>query len=91
MAAFDEYGGFPPNVPNGPFNDGAAVTPHDVNELTHVSRGLYCGSSGNIVAVTVKGTTLTFLGLAVGTILPGRFKIVKATGTTVTGIVSLFD
>jgi hypothetical protein len=72
-----------------PYVDGAAVTPHDTNELTNVSRALYVGGAGALVVVTLKGTTVTLAAVPAGTELRLRVKQVKATGTTATSIVAL--
>jgi hypothetical protein len=74
---------------DGPATVGEAVTPHDTNELTNVSRGLWVGGAGNVAVVTSGGSTLTFVGVAAGTMLPIRVKIVKSTGTTATSIVAV--
>lgn len=70
--------------------DGAeAVTPHDTNEMTYISRALWIGGAGTMTVVTQAGETILFSGIPAGTIIPIRVKIVKATGTTATLIVAL--
>lgn len=73
-----------------PAQNAVAVTPHDTNELTVYSRGLYVGVSGN-VAVILAGdsSAVTFVGLAAGIIHPIRAKVVLSTGTTATSIVAV--
>jgi hypothetical protein len=66
------------------------VTPHDTNELTYASRGLWVGGAGNVNVVTLAGNTVLFSGIAAGTLLPIRVKQVKSTNTTATLIVSLY-
>jgi hypothetical protein len=52
---------------------------------------LFVGGAGNITGRLTSDTTDTvFNGIAAGTILPLRFKLIKATGTTATGLVALF-
>lgn len=70
--------------------DGEAVTPHDTNELTAVSRALWIGVAGNVVVVTANGTTLTLKGASAGQVIPIRVKQVRATNTTATDIVALY-
>jgi len=74
---------------HGPATDAVAVTPHDSNELTNWCRALYIGGAGNVTVITIKGTTVAFVAVPAGTILPIRCKIVKSTGTTATSIVAL--
>jgi hypothetical protein len=69
---------------------GEAVTPHDTNELTNVSRALYVGVGGALRVITLEGDDLILVGVVTGTFLPIRVKQVMATGTTALSIVS-FD
>jgi hypothetical protein len=70
--------------------DCEAVTPHNTTELSPHARALYIGGTGNVTIVTPRDTTVLFTGVVVGTILPCYVKIVKATGTTATGIVAFY-
>ena len=74
-----------------PIQGGAAVTPHDTNQLTTYSRALWIGGagSGGLKVTTVDGSVLTLAGVPVG-LLPIRCKIVWSTGTDVTSIVALW-
>lgn len=76
-------------APGAPATTGQAVTPSDTVDLTNVSRWLFVGGAGNVVVITSAGTTLTFTGVAAGTLLPIRVSRVKATGTTATNMVAL--
>lgn len=87
MAATDSYKSLAKGL-GAPLTTGEAVTPHNTNELTKVSRALYIGVSGDVAVVMQDGTTLTFKAVPVG-LLPIRVKIVKSTGTTATDIVAL--
>ena len=71
-------------------SDGEAVTPSDSAELTTQARALWVGAAGNIALVTTAGTSLTFVGIAAGTLLPIQCKQVKASSTTATSIVALW-
>lgn len=79
------------------FNDAApameaiAVTPSDSVDLPQgIARSLYIGGAGNVVLDTYNNTSITFAGLAAGTILPVQAKRVRATSTTATLIVALY-
>jgi hypothetical protein len=71
-----------------PASDGAAVTPSDTVLLAVPSKRLYVGGAGNIALVTVRGTSLTYIGVLAGTYLWVRAQQVKATGTTATNILA---
>jgi hypothetical protein len=66
-----------------------AITPNDATILQDDLRGLYIGGAGNLAVITSGGQTVTFVGLAAGTILPVSVKRVLATGTTATSILAL--
>lgn len=89
MAATDNYtdrsGGL-----DSPARNAFAVSPHDTNELTNVTRGLYIGIAGNLKVTTVGGDTVTFIGVLAGTIIPIRAKIIWSTGTTATSMLGLY-
>jgi len=65
-----------------------AVTPHNTNELTNVSRAIYVGTGGNLVIVMQGGAEVTLTGVVASTWLPIRIKKVKLTGTTASDIVA---
>lgn len=73
-----------------PARNAAAITPHDTNELTAVTRGIYVGVTGDVLLVTINGHTVTFAAVPAGSILPVQAKIVKATGTTATNLTALW-
>lgn len=67
-----------------------AVTPHDTNALTAVTRALWIGGAGNLVVMFDGDTAaVTLVGVASGTLLPIQVRIVLATNTTATSIVAL--
>lgn len=91
MAAIDRAVTASANA-NAPSSVYAAVTPSDTagsGDLTYVSRAIYVGTGGNLVAITIADAEVTFTAVPDGTILPIRAKRIKATGTTATNIVSL--
>lgn len=75
---------------DSPAASAAAVTPNDSTVLD-TTRGLWIGGAGD-VAVYMKGSTtsVTFAGIAAGTLIPIRVDRVLATGTTATSIVALW-
>ena len=68
----------------------AAVTPHDSNDLTETTRALWVGGAGNISVIMEGGETVTFVGVAAGTLLPVRVTRVRSTSTTATDILALW-
>lgn len=73
---------------DSPADDAAAVTPHDTNDLDHVSRALWIGTAGNVSVVTKNGSTVTFPNASGW--MPIRASRVRATGTTATDIVAVW-
>lgn len=73
-----------------PASSAFTITPHDTNELTYVTRGLYVGGAGNVVVkLSDDSTTVTFTGVVAGSILPIRARLVMSTSTTATSILGL--
>ena len=77
------------NVISGLPTGGEAVTAHDTNNLTKDAT-IYIGGDGDCKVLTVDGTTLTFVGLSAGDILPCRVRRVFDTDTTCSDIVALW-
>ncbi len=67
-----------------------AISPHNSNPLTRVTRAIYVGGAGDITLITEKGDEVLFKAVPVGTILPVRASIVKATGTGATFLLGLY-
>lgn len=67
---------------------GAAVTPHNTNNLSEDAACLYIGGAGDVKIDTPEGSTLTFVAVPAGSILPWRARRVYATGTSATNIVA---
>lgn len=88
-AATDPHSASKPGL-DSPATGGAAVTPHDTNELSKITRYLYVGTAGTLTVVTSDGTTLAFGAVTAGSLLPLRVKIVKSTGTGASNIVALW-
>ena len=88
MPAFDTFANQTPGI-SGPFLSAVAVTPHDSNELTHVTRALWVGTAGDLALVTQDGSAVTFANFGPAW-LPGRIRAVKATGTTANDLVAVW-
>lgn len=65
--------------------DAFAVTPDDSTQIRASS--LYVGVAGNVAVVTEDGSTVTFVGVPAGAILPIRCTKVRSTSTTASSIV----
>lgn len=77
-----------PHVSGGPCDNATAVTTSDTNDLAVVTRALYIGVSGDVVAI-VGGNSVTFKAVPVG-YLPVCASRIKATGTRATNIIALW-
>jgi hypothetical protein len=73
-----------------PATSAVAVTPHDTNELTYVTRAVYVGGAGNLKVTMQDSGTVTFTDVPAGTTLAIRCKVIFSTGTTATGIIALW-
>lgn len=66
-----------------------AIAPSDGQDLPETARALYVGGGGTVSLVTKDGATVSFVGLAAGTVLPVSVARVRQTGTTATNLVGL--
>ena len=76
------------NVTAPGFN-GFTVVPSDTVNHTAVARGLFTGTAGNISLVTPAGTTLIFVGVTAGSIIPVMSIRVNATNTTAANMIGI--
>jgi hypothetical protein len=83
----DTFSGYS-NGLGSPAAQAATVTPNDAADLPTASRALYVGTAGNLVIVTVGGSTVTLVGASGW--MPVRVARVLATGTTAGDIVALW-
>lgn len=89
MPAADKFSRFQESVIS-PLTTAAAVTPHNTNELSYVTRAIYVGGAGDLAVTMVDGGEVTFVAIPAGTVLPIRVKVVKATGTDASSIIALW-
>ena len=75
---------------SSPAINAAAVTPSDAEPLAQPSRALYVGGDGDVSVVMMGGGTVTFSGVAAGSLLPIRVAYVRATATTATDILAIW-
>jgi hypothetical protein len=74
---------------SSPLTRAVAVTPNDSTDLTNVSRAIYVGGAGDLEVITSGGDTVTFVGVAAGSVLPIRVSRVKEANTSATDILAL--
>lgn len=65
------------------------VTPDDNGTLSD-TLGVYVGVGGNLKVDMTSGNTVTFVGVAAGSVLPIQVSRVYATGTSASSIVALY-
>lgn len=74
-----------------PIENAFAVTPHDTNELSVVTRAILVGGAGNVNGTFANdSTTVTLTGLLAGVVYPFRLKLIRSTLTTATNITGLY-
>ena len=73
-----------------PANQAEAVTTSDTVNLSGTARALYIGGGGNVNLIMPDGSTVLFVGVGSGSVLPVRVRRVMATSTTATSIVALY-
>lgn len=78
------------NDSTAPASGFAAITISDSVDLTYVTRAVYVGGAGNLVAVDEQNNPVTFTGVTAGTVLPIRVRRVNLTSTTATALVALW-
>ena len=65
------------------------ITTSDTVNFGAVVRGIYVGTTGNVVAIGEDGVAVTFTAVPAGMILPIRAKRVNSTSTTASTLVGL--
>lgn len=74
---------------DGPYTRHFAVTTSDSTDFAAVTRGLFIGGAGVVVAVTDDNVAVSYT-VPAGALLPGRFRRVNSTNTTATLIVGVY-
>lgn len=75
---------------NAPAAQSIAITPHDSNALTTVTKAIYAGGGGDItLRLTGDSSDRVFKNVPNGGILDVRAAYVRATGTTATFLIGL--
>lgn len=73
-----------------PPEDAAAIAPSDGAVLSHVTRAIYVGGSGDLRLRLLGGGQVTLAAVPAGSLLPLRAVQVYATGTSATALVALW-
>lgn len=69
---------------------GFAITPNDSTELALTPKAVWVGGAGNLVVRLIDDSAdITISGIAAGTLLPIRPKLVKTTSTA-TALIGLY-
>ena len=74
---------------DSPLINGFAITPSNVTVFDQPTRSIYVGQGGTLAVTMIANTSLTFVNVPSGTLLPYRVIQVLAT-TTANNIVGLF-
>jgi hypothetical protein len=75
---------------DAPAEGGFTVTKSDVTVFAQPTRALWVGGAGDVAARMLDQTTVTFVGVPAGTLLPVRVDKVLSTGTSATSIVGIY-
>jgi len=73
------------------YSKAVAITPSNSTDLDAVTNAIWVGSTGNVAAVLIDGSVVTFNAVPDGTLLPVRAARVNSTGTTATNMVALYS
>jgi hypothetical protein len=76
-----------------PFRNAVAITPHDTNpSIIGSPVGVYVGGAGAITCTLSGGSAdVVFAAVPVGAVLDVELSAVKATGTTATNLLALYE
>ena len=84
----DEFNAHAPGL-ESPANRAETVSPSDSLDLTHVSRAIYVGGTGDLAVTMKEGGSVTFKNVIGGTVVAIRASSILSAGTTATDIVAL--
>lgn len=79
---------YSPTFPMFP-GDAAAITKSDSTNLAYPSV-VYVGGTGNVKVTTAQGSTVTFVGVPAGAVIPVQVIRVWSTDTTATSMVAIY-
>ena len=85
----DQFKDFPVTL-TSPATNAISLTPSDTTPLGTVSRAIYVGVAGDLSVEMQSGQIVVFQGVQSGSILAIRALKLRQTGTTATGIVSMW-
>ena len=79
---------FSSNNVGAPAFDYFTITPSNSTPLAIMCRGIYVGGGGDITVISPAGSTVTFVAVPQGVLLPIVAQYVKSTGTNATDLVA---
>lgn len=85
----DSFSSFPITLIS-PARSATTVAPSDATPLPYVSRAIYVGQGGDLSVTMVDGDQVIFEAVPSGALLSIRASGVNATGTSASGILSLW-
>ncbi len=85
----DQFKDFPVTL-TSPATSAIDIAPNDSVPMANISRAIYVGQTGDISLEMQSGQIVTFQNVQGGSILAVRTLKVRQTGTTASGIVSLW-
>lgn len=89
MAATDDFASFKGGL-ESPIRRGFDISPHDTNEVSHITRAIHIGVGGDVKVTTVDGDTFVLKNCVSGDRYPVMARIIWSTGTTATNLVGLY-
>lgn len=91
MAVADVKHAFKDSDITAPALNFVAITKHDTTDFDgFITRAIYVGGAGDVVAVDHLNNPVTFSSVPAGAILPIRARRVNSTSTTATNMVALY-
>lgn len=85
----DQFKDFPTTL-TSPATNAIAITPNDTVPMQNVSRTIYVGQTGYISVEMQSGQIVTYENVQSGSILAIRTLKVRQTGSTATGLISMW-
>ncbi|MGR3662351.1 MAG: spike base protein, RCAP_Rcc01079 family [Paracoccaceae bacterium] len=85
----DQFKDFPTTL-TSPATNAIAITPNDTVPMQNVSRAIYVGQTGDLSVEMQSGQIVTYENVQSGSILAIRTLKVRQTGSTATGLISMW-